>query len=173
MKFNEWLNSSPNVISMHDSWLACFEINKQFSGDYIMFRWAAHFYLCEVYDELAEIGQKISDKDFLLIDQVFYKPQITQYLSSSGLNSVDMEVAGNHFNDGVFKMFARDRGERYLSMDFTFEKFLTRVYKGVTQEEYYDKNNEYDIAYDIGQFSLQDFEQGIGYMNVDNIEVED
>lgn len=39
MKFNDWLNSSPNAIYMHDSGLACFEINKQFD-DYILFRWA-------------------------------------------------------------------------------------------------------------------------------------
>lgn len=119
-----------------------------------------------------EIEQSIGDTDFLLVDQVFYKPKITELLLSSGVCAVDIEVAGNDYKYGVFSVFVRDRGERYFSIDFTFEKFLTRVYKAVSEKEYYEDDNKFDIKYDIAQFSLQDFEQGKGYMNVDNFEVE-
>ena len=171
MKFSDWLNSSPNAIYMHDSWLACFEINKQYD-EYILFRWAVDGYLRQCYDELKGIDQSIGDEDILLVDQVFYKPQIMGLLLSPGVCPVDMIVSGNDFKDGVFKVFARDSCERYLSIDFTFEKFMTRVYKAVSEKEYYEDDNKFDIKYDIAQFSLQDFEQGKGYMNVDKFEVD-
>ena len=171
MKFNDWLNSSPNIICMHDSMLACFEFDKHFFDDYILFRWAIVPWLRKCYDELIEIDQYIGDADFLLVDQVFYKPKIKKLLLSSGVCAVDMEVAGNDYKDGIFSVFARDGCERYLSIDFTFEKFLTRVFKAVSEKEYYEDNNKFDIKYDIAKFSLQDFEQGKGYLNVDNFDI--
>lgn len=171
MKFNEWLNSSPNAIRMHDSALACFEIN--YADNYIMFRWAVGEYGRYINDELTEIDDTMQKNDLLLVDQVFYKPKIIDLLLSSGLCAVDMEVADNDYADGVFKVFARDGAERYFAIDFIFESYYTRAYRKVSTKDYYEDDNEFDIKYDIAKFSLQDFEQGKGYMNVDGFDIKE
>lgn len=167
MNLDDWLNSKPDLICFHDMSLVCFEM----SSDYLFFRWGLFKDESDSYDELKELDKSISEDELLLFDQVFYKPDITDILLSSGACVIDMIVDRNQFHDDEMEIFAYDMYEKYLHIKFKFEKFKMRLLKKVSFDEFYDKDNKEDINKAFKDFSFEDFEQGKGYMNVDNIAV--
>ncbi len=161
MNLDDWLNSKPDVISFHDMSLVCFELSK----DYLFFRWGLFKDELDTYDELKAFDKAMSEEELLLFDQVFYNPNITDILLSSGANVIDMIAAQNQFHDGEMKIFAYDMHDKCLNVKFKFEKFKMRLLKRVSFDEFYSTDGgKEDINKNFKAFSLQDFEQGKGYI---------